>query len=229
MPIEVQKARSIRLPEHFGALSTIAEARQGRTFGLREHLATLFRHKRKIIAVFLSTVIGAVAGSYLASNVYVANLRILVQIDREPMRLGSIMTPSPATFAVRPREQVLTEVEIFRSPLIAQKLTEDLGPEIVKQNMRWRWNWVRELPERARDWEVDVRGADRLAERLAAEKENALLYKRLAVLIEDVPLKEELEDLEWRGAHRERFEQLCDELGADQQTRHWRPNRSGCC
>ncbi len=75
---------------------------------------------------------------------------------------------------------------------------------------------IEAIPERARDWDVEVRGAERLAQTLAAEKENALLYKQLAILIEDVPLEEELDDLEWRGVPRKRFEQLCDELGADQ-------------
>ncbi len=40
----------------------------------------------------------------------------------------------------------------------------------------------------------------RLAETLAAGREDALLFRKLATLREDVPLKEKLDDLEWKGA-----------------------------
>jgi 5'-3' exonuclease len=41
----------------------------------------------------------------------------------------------------------------------------------------------------------------------------ALLYRYLATLRTDVPLGETFEDLEWRGARREQFLDLCEELG----------------
>ncbi len=53
-----------------------------------------------------------------------------------------------------------------------------------------------------------------MAENLAAQREDAFLYRRLTTLCADVPLQESLDDLEWRGA-RPRFKQLCSELGAD--------------
>ena len=54
--------------------------------------------------------------------------------------------------------------------------------------------------------------AARLAESLAARREEALLYRRLAVLRDDVPLEEELADLEWRGPA-DRFAGDCRDLG----------------
>jgi 5'-3' exonuclease len=56
--------------------------------------------------------------------------------------------------------------------------------------------------------------AVRLAESLAGRREEAFLYRQLATLREDVPLKEELADLEWQGA-RERLKELCQELGEE--------------
>ena len=41
----------------------------------------------------------------------------------------------------------------------------------------------------------------------------ALLYRKLATLVEDVPLAETLDDLRFRGVPRARFEAWCDELG----------------
>ena len=70
------------------------------------------------------------------------------------------------------------------------------------------------IPPRARDWSVNVRGADTLAATLAASRELALLYKHLATLVRDVPLAESLDDLRWRGVPRERFEAWCREVRA---------------
>ena len=69
------------------------------------------------------------------------------------------------------------------------------------------------IPEHAHQWSVKPRGALRLATTLAAERELAYLYRKLATLIEDVPLAESLADLEFRGVPRDRFEAWCDELG----------------
>ena len=49
-------------------------------------------------------------------------------------------------------------------------------------------------------------------ESLAAHREEALLYRRLARLRDDVPLGEGLADLEWRGAGAD-FTEVCRELG----------------
>jgi 5'-3' exonuclease len=51
-----------------------------------------------------------------------------------------------------------------------------------------------------------------LAESLSQRREEALLYKKLATVREDVPLQEKLNDLKWQGA-RHRLNELCAELG----------------
>lgn len=75
------------------------------------------------------------------------------------------------------------------------------------------------IPTEPRDWPREVRGAERLARTLAAEKECALLYRRLATLFDDVPLRERLEDLEWTGVPRESFEAWCARVGASERFR----------
>ena len=65
-------------------------------------------------------------------------------------------------------------------------------------------------------WGVSVRGAARLAENLSGQREEALLYRKLAILRQDVPLQESLADLEWQGAQ-ERLKEFCRELG-DEKT-----------
>ena len=52
-----------------------------------------------------------------------------------------------------------------------------------------------------------------VAENLAAARDEAALYRRLATLRRDVPLEQTLDDLEWRGARREELEPLLKEYG----------------
>lgn len=72
------------------------------------------------------------------------------------------------------------------------------------------------IPDDPSSWRVQVRGAERLAATLAAERERALLYRKLATLVRDVPLPEGLGDLEWRGASRAAFDDWCIRMGADE-------------
>lgn len=76
-----------------------------------------------------------------------------------------------------------------------------------------RYGHIEEIPPSADQWEVKVRGAARLSERLEARRDDALLYRRLATLRADVPVHEELDDLRWRGARREELREVCAALG----------------
>ena len=72
---------------------------------------------------------------------------------------------------------------------------------------------IEQIPPDATDWAINVRGAKSLATSLSENMEAALLYRQLATLRLDVPIAEELENLEWQGAHQEPYQTLCDELG----------------
>ena len=52
----------------------------------------------------------------------------------------------------------------------------------------------------------------RLSESLAANMNDALLFRRLSTLRYDVPLRETLADLEWRGA-KPQLRDICKLLG----------------
>ncbi len=65
------------------------------------------------------------------------------------------------------------------------------------------------IPDDAACWQLTVRGRERLAASLVANRAHAALYRRLATLRTDVPLLEELEHLEWRGARRGELDELC--------------------
>ena len=72
---------------------------------------------------------------------------------------------------------------------------------------------IEEIPPSADDWDVTVRGSAKLAVTLDAHRGEALLFRELARLRRDVPLTEELADLEWHGADRDAYGALCEELG----------------
>jgi len=75
-----------------------------------------------------------------------------------------------------------------------------------------RYGTIEAIPASASQWAVAVRGAERLAATLAARREEALLYKRLATLREDAPIAESLADLAWRGPSPE-LEGFCARIG----------------
>ncbi len=71
---------------------------------------------------------------------------------------------------------------------------------------------IEKIPDDPADWNVRVRGAARLAETLAGRRADALLYRTLATLRTDVPLEEDLNALEWRGADRAALAGVCARL-----------------
>lgn len=84
------------------------------------------------------------------------------------------------------------------------------------------------IPSDWRAWPDTIRQRARLADTLHVEMSVALLYRKLATLIEDVPLAESLEDLRWRGAAPEVWAGWCDGVGAsklrDQGLPHAEPD-----
>jgi 5'-3' exonuclease len=77
-----------------------------------------------------------------------------------------------------------------------------------------RYRHLEEIPIEASAWEMKVRGALSLAESLNAHREEVILYRTLATLRTDVPLKENLDDLKWEGVRDDKMEALAQELGA---------------
>jgi 5'-3' exonuclease len=73
---------------------------------------------------------------------------------------------------------------------------------------------IESIPDDPTRWRVEVRGRDRLAAALAARRKDAYLYRDLATLRTDVPLAEDLDGLEWRGARLGELTALCSSIGA---------------
>ena len=72
---------------------------------------------------------------------------------------------------------------------------------------------IEDIPLEADLWVPPVRGKGRLAASLRDGIGMALLFRFLARLRRDVPMTEEVSDLEWHGVPRDRFTALCDRWG----------------
>jgi 5'-3' exonuclease len=76
-----------------------------------------------------------------------------------------------------------------------------------------RYGHLEQVPTRAEDWEVTVRGAKKLAATLAEYLELARLFRELATLRTDAPVFDAVDELRWTGP-RPGFLELCARLDA---------------
>lgn len=76
-----------------------------------------------------------------------------------------------------------------------------------------RWERLEHIPDRPAMWEVEVRGARRLADTLAAEREHAYLFRDLATLRRDAPFARSVDELRWTGPT-DGFAEVCRRLDA---------------
>ena len=72
---------------------------------------------------------------------------------------------------------------------------------------------LEQIPDDHAHWDVKVRGAATLARNLRQHREEAMLYRTLATLREDVPIEASLDELRWKGPDRPALEALCEEIG----------------
>ena len=91
-----------------------------------------------------------------------------------------------------------------------------------------RFKHLEGIPENPAKWRISSLSPGRaagLAASLNQRHQEAALYKKLSTLRDDVPLKESLPDLEWRGA-RKRLTELCAAWGDARipaRVPRWRP------
>lgn len=76
-----------------------------------------------------------------------------------------------------------------------------------------RWEHLESIPDDPLTWDVDVRGAGRLATTFRRHRDEAFLFRHLATLNVDSTAPGGISDLAWAGVPRASFEALCAELG----------------
>ena len=76
-----------------------------------------------------------------------------------------------------------------------------------------RYRHLEDIPKQTAQWDVAMRGTERLAATLAEQWERALLFRRLATLRADAPIGVEVDGLRWPGP-REDFADWARRFGA---------------
>ncbi|MBX3035592.1 MAG: hypothetical protein KF758_01655 [Anaerolineales bacterium] len=74
-----------------------------------------------------------------------------------------------------------------------------------------KYKHIESIPKDPKKIPLSLGRATTLLENLQANYKDALLFRELSTLRQDVPLKESLKDLEWKGAT-EKFKRVCVEL-----------------
>lgn len=74
-----------------------------------------------------------------------------------------------------------------------------------------KYKHIESIPKDPKKIPLSLGRATTLLENLQANYQDALLFRELSTLRQDVPLKESLKDLEWKGAT-EKFKRVCVEL-----------------
>jgi len=77
-----------------------------------------------------------------------------------------------------------------------------------------RYRHIEDIPTDVGSWDIKLRGAARLSENLNAQRDQAMLFRRLTTLRTDVTIEETIEDLRWKGPTGE-FVRLCEEIGVE--------------
>ncbi len=107
--------------------------RYGRgVFSLRDFFYILFRHKKKIIFFFLAVTITVTLGTFLATQIYRTDAKLMVRIGRESATLdptvatGHVMSVTPSR-----ESEVNAEIEILKSRELAEKVVDTFGPKAI--------------------------------------------------------------------------------------------------
>jgi 5'-3' exonuclease len=76
-----------------------------------------------------------------------------------------------------------------------------------------RYPHLEDIPKDSHDWDVEVRGASKLALTLHHQFDDALLFRLIATIDYDAPTVTTVEELEWKGPKPEAVE-ICERLDA---------------
>lgn len=83
-----------------------------------------------------------------------------------------------------------------------------------------RYEHLEAIPKQESKWDVDVRGAAKLAASLRDHWQDALLFRTLATLRTDAKVFENIDELQWRGPTKG-FAPLCEKLGVPELAAAW--------
>jgi uncharacterized protein involved in exopolysaccharide biosynthesis len=97
---------------------------------LRDFHYILFRHKWKVIVFFLAVMVTVTLGTFLASEIFKAEAKLLVRIGRENVSLDPTATTGQVISLGQTREnEINSELDILKSRELALKVVDAIGAE----------------------------------------------------------------------------------------------------
>ncbi len=96
---------------------------------LRDVYYVLFRHKLKVILFFIAVIVTVTLGTFLASEIYRSDAKLLVRLGRESVSLDPTATTGPVISVGQSREnEIKSELEILNSKELVEKVVDSIGP-----------------------------------------------------------------------------------------------------
>jgi uncharacterized protein involved in exopolysaccharide biosynthesis/Mrp family chromosome partitioning ATPase len=105
-----------------------------RELSLRDLFYIGFRHKGKMLAWFLTVMVGVTAFTFLTPETYRSTAKLLLRLGRESVTLDPTATTGPVISVSQSRaNEIQAELEILQSQELIERLVSALGPEVVCQ------------------------------------------------------------------------------------------------
>lgn len=101
----------------------------------RDFLTVVFKHKAKIITVFIAVVLTALVGSFLMAPTYEAKTSMLMKIGREHLNQSDLGENNPVNFNLRQEEIINSEIQILTNRDLLARVIADLKVETVYPDM----------------------------------------------------------------------------------------------
>jgi uncharacterized protein involved in exopolysaccharide biosynthesis len=108
-------------------------------YSMRDFFYVLFRHKWKMILFFLAVMTTATVGTFLSTEIYRSEAKLMVRIGRESATLdptvatGQVMTVTPSR-----ENEINSEIEILKSRELAQRVVDAIGPKTIIEGPKGR-------------------------------------------------------------------------------------------
>ena len=113
-------------------------AENNKATSLRDFLYVVFKHKTKILTVFLATVITVTVASFIIKPTYEADSKILIKFGRENIYIPATEHVSPIV-NLNPQEEINSEIEILKSRNLIERTVralevENIYPKLFKKS-----------------------------------------------------------------------------------------------
>jgi uncharacterized protein involved in exopolysaccharide biosynthesis len=101
---------------------------------LRDFLYVIFKHKAKILTIFLAIVVTVTAGSFIMAPTYEATSKVLVKFGRENVYATTSQSQGGSgqiVFDTAREERINSEVELLKGRALISKVIADIGVQNI--------------------------------------------------------------------------------------------------